>query len=238
MSMEQEQKTVQRAMDAALGGLKENPYLAQKILAKQEEKPMRMKRTAALALALSLFLVGSIALATAYLPSIKDILPWVIKEEEIVVPISQTHNSEWLDIEVTEVYFSEHGLHMLFKIDAVNENQLVVSGMDFLDKEPYNTYLDGNIHIDDWRQGKEVLLVYSIDIKHDSGWESGRRVDNTLYVESSSTSMLMRKEQVAAGITFDAYVNVQNLQTGEKEKITITLELPPLAMQEAERKNP
>lgn len=237
MSMEQEQKTVQRAMDAALGGLKENPYLTQKILAKQEEKPMRMKRTAALALALSLFLVGSIALATN-MPGIQYFFSHVleINSEAIVKSVSQSHDSEWLDIEVIEAYWSAEALHVVVQIDAVKENQAICWWGEFKGSDPRSEYISLTpssewVQMDEWRNGREALLIHDVHIKRDSGWIEHTRREDTLIFETSSDSMLMRADKLETGIEFDMYVTTENLQTGEKEEATIKLKLPPMEMQ-------
>lgn len=242
MTLNEEQERVRRAMQATFGEIKEIPGLHQRVVENKEEKPMKMKYSVVIALAV--LLVCGIALAAVIAPSIKDVLPWYVNEEKIVKPISQTHNSKWLDVEITEVYFSEHGLHLMVKMSPTDENKLIVSDFDFKDKSPYRTIMSstieqsGEIHIDEWRQGKEVILVEYLDIKRDKGWHSASRVENTLYMDVSSESMLMREDQLEAGITFDVYGCVTNLQTGEEERFTIVVELPPMEMQDAPWNNP
>jgi len=233
--MKHEQRLVQKAMDATFENKMGDTRLIEEVF--QIKNGIRLRRYPVIAVIVASILICSVGFAALVVPSIKDVLPWYINEEKIVKPVSFTHNSEWLKLEVTEVYFSEQGLHLMFKMDTVNKDQLLVSDYDFLDKYPYRTFMDGDVHIDEWRCGKEVLLVHYLDIKHDAGWHSAKRVDNTLYMDVSSDDMLMRKDQLAKGIVFDVFGYVENLQSKEVEKFSGVIELPPLEMQAAEWKS-
>lgn len=235
--MSREQEIVGKAMDAVLGGVQGDAQLKQKIIQNEKGATMGMRKRVGLVLALAVLCIGGIALATT-LPGVKYFMSHVldINSDAIVKPVSQSHDSAWLDIEVMEAYWSAEGLHLIVKIDAMNKNQVICWWGEFKGSNPDSGYISlsatsGWVPVDEWRNEKEVLLIQDVHIKHDSGWIEHTRRENTLIFETSSDSMLMRADQLKKGIEFDVYVTTDNMQTGEKEMATIKLKLPPMEMQ-------
>ena len=75
MNLHEEQKKVQQAMNAALSGLKEDPWLTQRIIANaKEEKPMAKKLSVSAILAIALLVVSiTVALAVEWVSNIGQI---------------------------------------------------------------------------------------------------------------------------------------------------------------------
>ena len=235
--MSREQQIVGKAMDAALDGMHGDAQLMRRIIQNEKGETMSMKKRCGLILALVILFIGGIAMATN-VPGIQHFFSHVldINSEAIVRPVTQSHDSEWLDIEVIEAYWSKEALHVVVKIDAENENQVICWWGEFKGSDPRSEYIHLSpdsewVHVDEWRNGKEVLLIHDVHIKHDSGWIEHARREDTLIFETSSESMLMRADQLEKGIEFDIYVTTENLDNDEKEEATIKLKLPPMKMQ-------
>lgn len=237
MTLRDEQTKIRTAMNAAFSGLEDDPFLAQRILSETKgEIKMKRKLSTALVLAIAALMLSAIALATSALPGIVDFLShgvggWNVKEEAIVTPISQSHNSKLVNFNVTEAYWAEDGLSVIVQVSAIDKNQLVANSFEFRDSQPYNTYIEINnewVHIDDWRDGKEVLFIELST--GTSGWGHYKRTEEglTFICTASDVSHYPLDE----GMTFYLNYWINNAQTGEKENGRISIELPPMTMQD------
>ena len=134
MNLKHEQKKVQTAMDAALSGLQEDPWLAQRVLANTKgEEPIMKKRISALALVVVLIL-AMIGTACAVFPSqISKVFDqfWGGDEgkrlqEGKIAQIGRSVTAGGVEFTVEEIAYKDKALYGVVTLRAADEKDAFV----------------------------------------------------------------------------------------------------------------
>ena len=239
MTLHEEQEKVQRAMNTALSGVREDPWLARRVLAQGKgEKPMKKKISVVVLLAAALMMITAVAFAATSWTGIADFLEkivggWQVNGDAIVTPVIRSCESKWLKLSATEAYWAEDGLSIVLKVEAADDRHAVVYGFEdgLLDEDGERSgriWIDGELlSLDEWRQGREVVV--SEFVLNQEGWEWYHRDGEDLFVILNVRHV--DAEQARAGMEITLEAACENLQTGEAERSPITLSLPQMTMQ-------
>ena len=243
MTLHEEQRKVQRAMNAALSGLREDPFLTRRVLANEKgEKNVKKKFAVSVLLIAALTMITAAALAATNWTGITEFLGkivggWNVNKSAIVTPAVRVSTSQWLNLTPTEAYWAEDGLSVVLKVDAADREREVCYG-----EEDGRRNGDGEfcgmisvggqtLALEDWSRGREVILTDYFP-QADS-WTWYKRTDAGLYV--IVTVMEPDAEALRQGTDLTILVSSRSLQTNAREESALILSLPPMTMQEGHK---
>ena len=243
MTLHEEQKKVQKAMESTLSGLQEDPWLKQRILANTKgEEPVKKKLSvSALVIALML-IVSVVAFAATNWTGITEFLGgivggWNVNEEAIAATTIKEKTSKWINLTATEAYWAEDGLSVILKVDSADDSHVVCyqfeEGLTNEEGEMSDQIKIGEemVSIEKWRAGKELIICEFAPVGE--GWTWYKRSDEGLFVIITSGDPDAEALQKGTDLTFE--VHCCNIQTGEKETSTVTVTLPAMTMQEGHK---
>lgn len=134
MNLKHEQEKVQTAMDAALSGLQEDPWLAQRVLANTRgEEPIMKKKISALALVI-IVILAMIGTACAVFPSqiskvFSDFWDWDEGErlkEGKIAQIGRSVTVGGVEFTVDEIAYKDRALYGVVTVRAADEKDALV----------------------------------------------------------------------------------------------------------------
>ena len=161
MNLKHEQKKVQTAMDAALSGLQEDPWLAQRVLANTRgEEPIMKKKISALVLVIILIL-AMIGTACAVFPSqiskvFRDFWNWDEGErlkEGKIAQIGRSVTAGGVEFTVEEIAYKDRALYGVVTIRAADEKDAIVP----IDTVWEMQNEEGPINPDKWPKGARAV---------------------------------------------------------------------------------
>ncbi len=225
------------SLDRRLSGLQGDPWLAAKVLAKAEgEEPMKKKisTTAILIIALlAIMTVGALAAAAVtHWGVIRRLMDeqWNVNEEALVSPLKAESDIQSLRFTATEAYWTEDGLTVAFKTECTDPDCLPYYEEG---EHPELIEFNGETITQDELRGDKDLIACEIIWPALDCWTWYEYTDEGLFI--SVTIMEPDAEKLEKGMTLSYQCWCENLQTGERESGTITVELPAMTMQEGHR---
>ena len=243
MNLHEEQQKVQKAMNTTLSGLQEDPWLTQRVLANAKgEEPVKKKMSvSALVIALALT-VTVVAFAAANWTGITEFLGnivggWDVNESAIVTPAINENTSKWLNLTATEAYWAEDGVSVVLKVDSSDDKHVVCyqheDGIENEDGGLGDQIKIGEemVPVEKWREGKELIVCEFSPVGE--GWTWYKRSDEGLFIIITSQGPDAAALKAGTDLTFEVYCF--NAQTAEKERSTITINLPAMTMQEGHK---
>ena len=243
MSLHEEQERVQTAMNATLSGLREDPWLARRVLANAKgEEPVKKKMSVGILMIVFILAVTVVAFAASNWGGIADFLGrivggWNVNEEAIVTPVIRENTSKWLSLTATEAYWAEDGLSVILKVDAADAAHVVCyqheNGLETDEGEPSDRIEIGGemVPTEQWRNGKDLITCEFAPVGE--GWTWYERGDKELFIIITSNGVDAEQLKAGTDLTFEAYC--LNVQTNEKEASTVTVALPAMTMQEGHK---
>ena len=227
--MDDKQK-MREILNHSLSGLKENPFLAQRVIACGKTKrkiPLGVK----ILLALLIMTTAAIAAPnwTGMAAFLENIVGgWRVNQSAIVEPEILSNSSRWLSVAATEAYWSEDGLSVVLKVDAAAPDQMVCY-------ENEDGVLDENGELKELitlsgkpvDAGKELMIS---DYAIDEGWTWYSRGEEGLFIIVNISKP--DPEALQKGTQITLAVHCTNLHTGEEEWSSLVIALPPMTLQE------
>lgn len=243
MNLHEEQQKVQKAMNTTLSGLREDPWLTQRVLANVKgEEPVKKKMSVSvlvIALALTMTVVACAATnwtgITEFLGSIVG--GWDVNEGAIVTPAIHEYTGKWLNLTSTEAYWAEDGVSVVLKVDSSDDKHIVCyqheDGIENEDGDLGDQIRIGEemVPVEKWREGKELIVCDFSPAGE--GWTWYKRSDEGLFVIITSQSLEPEALKAGTDLTFEVYCF--NAQTANKESSTIAIHLPEMTMQEGHK---
>ncbi len=216
------------SLDRRLSGLQGDPWLRAKVLGKAEgEKPV--KKTAAVPVVIAVLLVITIAgaLALSGWNVIARILGgYYVNEEAVASPLKLETDIQSLRFTATEAYWAEDGLSVVLRMEPAKAGCL-----PYFEEGEHPENIDYNgetITADEFRGDNELIAC---DIYAGQGcWTWYDFSDEGYFI--IVTLLDPDAAALEKGTTVPLHCVCTNLQTGKTEEGTISVDLPPLAMQD------
>lgn len=254
----------QRLVDRDLSGLVWDERQRQRVLhaMNEEERPIVKKKayTALILTAVLIFGTLTALAATVGLSTIGHLLGLssdayeyhVIAEEEIVYPASQHCDSEWLSCEAGEMYWAEDGLYVMLTFSAKDPGQIALSS-SYFNAGGTIPYQGKDMSWWEFRhqEGLTMLRYEMTSYRREAaGSFAGQKVslyqnehDGTnstvVYhfpeVNEADAALLSSGGTLTLPLEIEKYDGI-NLSTLDTEHAQITIEFPPMNMQEGPRK--
>ncbi len=243
MTLREEQEKVQSAVAHTLSHVREDPRLAQRVLANVKgEEPMKKRISVGILLIAAVMTITMTALAATAWPGASEFLGrivggWNVNKEAIVTPSVKSNDSKWLKVTATEAYWAVDGLSVILKIDAADDGHIVCiafeDGMEDEDGAPTGQILiDGELcSLDQWRGEKETIVTTGCP--KGEGWVWYKRTEDGLFMILTDSEP--DAEALKAGTDVTIQFLSENFQNGERETADVTISLPAMTMQEGHR---
>lgn len=215
------------SLDRRLSGLQGDPWLRAKVLAKAEgEKPMKKTATVPVVIAVLLVITIAGALALSGWNIIARVLGGErVNEESVTSPLKLETDIQSLRFTATEAYWAKDGLSVALRMEPTRPGFL-----PYYEEGEHPERIDYNgetISADEFR-GENELIACEIFAGGDC-WTWYNFSDEGYFI--MVTVMDPDAEALEKGTTVSFSCCCTNLQSGETEEGTISVDLPPLEMQ-------
>lgn len=230
---------IRRALEAQLSGVKETPGLYDRVVRQTKgEAPMKKKMSLSLALAAALVMLAGIAVAAnwqgvTYFLTERLLVPENVVEESVVQPLSQSCDSNWLNAEVVDAYWTDYSFSLTLHVQPKDAAKALCMDTDIgADGESFDKiWWKGEIlDLEQWRAGREVLSIGFATLS------LGRSSLDWIHEEDDSLTMLLEVREadealLTAGGEHTISLCCDNMQTGETEESLLTFTLPAMTME-------
>ena len=225
------QNEFSESLDRRLSGLQGDPWLAAKVLSKAEgEKPMKKKLSATAIIVIALLavtLAGALAIgiSSGVIGRLMSEL-WDMNEEALVTPLKAETTLKWLEFTATEAYWTEDGLTLAIRVDCTDPDC-----MPYYEEGEHPEEIEYNGETVDRGilRGDRQLIACEIWWPQLDCWCYYEYTDAGFYY--IITIMEPNAERLSRGTSLTFNAMCENLQTGERESGTLTVDLPPMEMQ-------
>ena len=253
-----EKKRVQEALNRSLSGLREDPYLAQRVIAQAKgEKKVKRSSLRVLALALVLALAvagGAYALLSSQAAEFfgkhygQEWGDWL--QGGKIAQLSETVTLDDVTVTLDEVVYRDRGIYGVGTVKAVNESDVLISedSADLLEMgEEYAGYHDAQALAEEARmKGGKLLTVTALPVK--LGVDEGTMIVpgsigyyDVRNADGSLTFSFMVEDGYALeeGKTYQMEIYVraeaidENGQTEKRQEYTGTVSFQPVVMAES-----
>ena len=253
-----EKKRVQEALNRSLSGLREDPYLAQRVIAQAKgEKKVKRSSLRVLALALVLALAvagGAYALLSSQAAEFfgkhygQEWGDWL--QGGKIAQLSETVTLDDVTVTLDEVVYRDRGIYGVGTVKAVNESDVLISedSADLLEMgEEYAGYHDAQALAEEARmKGGKLLTVTALPVKlgvdegtmivpGSIGYYDVRNADGSLtfsfVVEDGYALEEGKTYQMEMSVRAEAID--ENGQTEKRQEYTGTMSFQPVVMAES-----
>lgn len=225
---------IRRALEAQLSGVKETPGLYDRVVRQTKgEAPMKKKMSLGLVLAAALVMLAGIAVAAnwqgvTYFLTERYYAPEKVVEESVAQPLSQSCDSNWLNAEVVDAYWTDYAFSLTLHIQPKDASKALCMVTDIgTDGESFDKiwWKDEILDLEQWRAGREVLSIcYTTLSMGSTGCDWIHEADDSLTVllevRNADEALLTAGGEHTISLCCD------NMQTGETEESLLTFTLP------------